>query len=80
MFGEIIALVVILGLIGIILIQMWFIKNLSELHERKEKDLLDRVMVRNYETFVQAEAVRAEAQKTLTPEDIYNKQDYAVPV
>ena len=80
MFGEVLAVIVILGLFAIIMIQMRFIKNLGETHERRERDLLDRVMARNYETFIQAEVANKEALRPLTAEEIYNKQDYAVPV
>ena len=45
------------------------------------KDLLNRVMARNYETFVQGDVVRAQAEKPLTPEEIYEKQyERGIPV
>lgn len=85
MSGEQIAIIVlgiiIFALLGIIVIQMWFIKGLSENFDAKERDLLNRVMTRNYETFVQAEVVRNQENSPLTAEEIYEQQiERGIPV
>jgi predicted Holliday junction resolvase-like endonuclease len=85
MSGEQIAIVVlgiiIFALLVIIVIQMWFINRLSDNFDIKEKDLLNRVMTRNYETFVQSEVVRNQSDHQLTPEEIYEQQlERGIPV
>ena len=85
MSGEQIAIIVlgiiIFALLGIIVIQMWFIKTLSENFVIKEKDLLNRVMARNFETFVQSEVVLNQENRPLTAEEIYEQQiERGIPV
>jgi predicted Holliday junction resolvase-like endonuclease len=85
MSGEQIAIIVlgiiVIGLLGIIVIQMWFIKTLSENFDIKEKDLLNRVMARNFETFVQSEVVLNQENRPLTAEEIYEQQiERGIPV
>lgn len=85
MSGEQIAIIVlgiiIFALLGIIVIQMWFIKTLSENFDIKEKDLLNRVMARNFETFVQSEVVLNQENRPLTAEEIYEQQiERGIPV
>ena len=85
MSGEQIAIIVlgiiIFALLGIIVIQMWFIKGLSENFDAKEKDLLNRVMARNFETFVQSEVVLNQENRPLTAEEIYEQQiERGIPV
>lgn len=85
MSGEQIAIIVlgiiIFALLGIIVIQMWFIKGLSENFDIKEKDLLNRVMARNFETFVQSEVVLNQENRPLTAEEIYEQQiERGIPV
>ena len=85
MSGEQIAIIVlgiiIFALLGIIVIQMWFIKGLSENFDAKERDLLNRVMARNFETFVQSEVVLNQENRPLTAEEIYEQQiERGIPV
>ena len=73
--------IIVIGLLGIIVIQMWFIKTLSENFDIKEKDLLNRVMARNFETFVQSEVVLNQENRPLTAEEIYEQQiERGIPV
>ena len=47
---------------------------------RREQDLLNRVMSRNYETYVQGEKLM-EPPRPLTPEEIYEmEQERGIPV
>jgi predicted Holliday junction resolvase-like endonuclease len=83
MSGEIIAFLVILLLIalfGVIFVQILFIKTIFENFDAKEKDLLNRVMSRNYETYVQAEVVQKD-KEPLSPEEIYEKElERGIPI
>jgi len=78
MIGE--AIIIAIPLLLVIAAQCYLIHDLTEKWDAKEKDLLNRVMSRNYETFVQGEVVR-ESPKPLTPEEIYEQQlERGVPV
>ena len=47
---------------------------------RREQDLLNRVMSRNYETYVQGEKLM-EPPRPLTPEEIYEmEQERGIPI
>jgi len=65
--------IVIVALILVIISQCYLIHDLTAKFDQKEKDLLNRIMSRNYETFVQGEIVQ-QPQKPLTPEEIYEQQ------
>jgi hypothetical protein len=77
MSGELIAIIALLGVIGF---QGYFIYKMRQDQVEREKDLLNRIMSRNYETFVQGDVVRKEA-RPLTPEEIYERElERGVPV
>jgi predicted Holliday junction resolvase-like endonuclease len=81
MITEIILGIIIFALLGIIVVQLWFIKGLSESFNAKEKDLLNRLMARNFETFVQSEVVLNQENRPLTAEEIYEQQiERGIPV
>jgi hypothetical protein len=81
MTGEIAVIVVVIALIGVIVYQGIFIKKLADHFADERKDLLNRVMSRNYETFVQGDVVRAEVKKSLTAEEIMElQQERGIPV
>lgn len=74
------AIIVAIPLLLVIAAQCYLIHDLTEKWDVKEKDLLNRVMSRNYETFVQGEVIQ-QPPKTLTPEEIYEKQlERGIPV
>ena len=76
----IIEIIVIVALLLVIAEQCYLIHDLTNKWDAKEKDLLDRIMARNFETFVQGEVVR-ESPKPLTPEEIYEQQlERGIPV
>lgn len=76
----IIEIIVIMALLMVIAAQCYLIHDLTNKWDLKEKDLLDRIMARNFETFVQGEVVR-ESPKPLTPEEIYEQQlERGIPV
>jgi predicted Holliday junction resolvase-like endonuclease len=76
----IIEIIVIVSLLLVIAAQCYLIHDLTEKWDVKEKDLLNRVMSRNYETFVQGEVIQ-QPPKPLTPEEIYEQQlERGVPV
>lgn len=78
MFIEI---AVIISLMCVIAYQGWFIKMQSDGFKEFEKDLLNRIMTRNYETFVQGDVVRSEVKKSLTAEEIAEMQlERGIPV
>jgi predicted Holliday junction resolvase-like endonuclease len=75
----IIEIIVIVGLLLVIGFQGYLIYILTEKWDIKEKDLLNRILARNYETYVQAEVLQKE--KPLTEEDIYEQQrERGIPV
>lgn len=70
---EIILGLIIIALIGVIVFQM-------VQFDAKERTMLDRIMTRNYETFIQAEEIRKH-DGALTPEEIYEQQiERGIPV
>jgi hypothetical protein len=78
MIGE--AIIVAIPLLLVIAAQCYLIHDLTEKWDVKEKDLLNRVMSRNYETFVQGEVIQ-QPPKPLTPEEIYEQQiERGIPV
>jgi predicted Holliday junction resolvase-like endonuclease len=75
----IIEIIVIVGLLLVIGYQGYLIFSLTEKWDAKEKDLLNRILARNYETYVQAEVLQKE--KPLTEEEIYEQQrERGIPV
>ena len=72
-----------LAIIGFLLVigfQGFLIVFLINKWDSKEKDLLNRIQARNYETFVQSEVMR-EVPRPLTPEEIYEQQlERGIPV
>lgn len=75
-------LIIVVPLLAVIAYQGFLILSLQSTHDKVQRDLLDRVLARNYETFVQAQAVRAEAErKPLTLEEIHRLQEeQGIPV
>lgn len=74
------AIIIAIPLLLVIAAQCYLIHDLTEKWDVKEKDLLNRVMSRNYETFVQGEVIQ-QPPKPLTPEEIYEKQlERGIPV
>lgn len=74
------AIIVAIPLLLVIAAQCYLIHDLTEKWDVKEKDLLNRVMSRNYETFVQGEVIQ-QPPKLLTPEEIYEQQlERGIPV
>ncbi|HHT9147303.1 MAG TPA: hypothetical protein ACFYD4_16745 [Candidatus Wunengus sp. YC61] len=76
--GEIIAIIALLVVIcGLI----WLIMSMHSHFKEVTSDLLNRIMSRNFETYVQAEVAKVEAEKPLTPEEIYARQyEQGIPV
>ena len=75
----IIEIIVIAGLLLVIGFQGYLIYILTEKWDIKEKDLLNRILARNYETYVQAEVLQKE--KPLTEEEIYEQQrERGIPI
>lgn len=85
MSGETIAIIV-LGIVIIFLFitigALLYVSHETSIRTAdKEKDLLNRIMTRNYETFVQAEVVKNQSERVLTPEEIYEQQlERGIPV
>jgi predicted Holliday junction resolvase-like endonuclease len=76
MIGNAMVIVVFLVLILLIFHQRYEMAKMAERAEAREKDLLDRIMARNYETFVNAQVLKDEAKerRPLTAEEIYEAQ------
>jgi hypothetical protein len=75
----IIEIMSVVGLFGIIFIQFAVIVYLLKKKDEVERDLLNRIMTRNYETYVQAESILKE--RPLTDEEIYEQQiERGIPV
>ena len=77
MIGEHIAIMV---LIFVVLYQACCLHTQAKNNDARERDLLNRLMARNYETFVQGEVALKEGAAPLTPEEIYDLQERGVPV
>ena len=73
----IIEIVVIVGLLLVIGYQGYLIFSLTEKWDAKEKDLLNRILARNYETYVQAEVLQ---KPPLTDEEIYEQRERGIPI
>lgn len=70
----------ILILAAVIVFQSVFIILQGRVYERMVKDLLNRLMSRNYETYVQAQELM-KPPRALTPEEIYEQQqERGIPV
>ncbi len=63
-------------LIGVIIYQGLFIFQMKKENEGREKDMMDRIMTRNYETFVQAETVRESANN---PQPVF-EEERGIPI
>ena len=75
----IIEIIVIVGLLLVIGYQGYLIFSLTEKWDAKEKDLLNRILARNYETYVQAEVLQKPSP--LTDEEIYEQQrERGIPI
>jgi hypothetical protein len=59
-------------LFAVIIYLGWLIWDRERMHERRERDLLDRIMVRDYATYVNAEVVREHAKR---PDEIARDQE-----
>ena len=78
MTGEMVAVIALLAVIGY---QGWLIRDDRKRSDEREKDLLCRIMARNYETFVQGEVAKAQVDRPLTPEEIFEmQQERGIPV
>ncbi len=64
-------------LVGVIIYQCWLIWHIQKVHEKTQKDLLDRIMTRNYETFVQGEMVREQAKQ---PAPSVYEEERGIPI
>jgi hypothetical protein len=74
---TIIALITLMAVIAFLL---WFINDQKKHYSGIEKDLLNRIQARNYETFVQGEVIQ-QPPKPLTPEEIYEQQiERGIPI
>ena len=74
MNGNLIGFISLVSLIAVICMQYWIILSDRKLSREKEKELLNRIMARNYEAFVQGEAaVKEIPQERLTPEEYLAK-------
>jgi hypothetical protein len=72
--------VVIASLLAVVVFQGVFIFLQKQTHDEIEKDLLNRLMSRNYETYVQAQKLM-EPERPLTPDEIYERQqERGIPV
>jgi len=76
MIGNAMIIVVFLVLTLIIFHQRYEMVKTAERTDAREKDLLDRIMARNYETYVNAQVVKDEAKerRPMTAEEIYEAQ------
>jgi len=75
--NEIVAIV---SLLVVIVFQGVFIYLQKRVYDENAKELLNRLMARNYETFMQGEELRKPARE-LTPEEIYvMQQERGIPV
>jgi hypothetical protein len=78
MYNEIITICV---LLAVIVVQVIYIILQRQDSLKVQTDLLNRIMARNYETYVQAEIAKREEKKELTPEEIYAMQaERGIPV
>jgi FtsH-binding integral membrane protein len=59
------------SLLLVIVFMGWLVFHVQKVHELREKDLLDRIMAKDYNTFVNAEVVRETAKR---PDQIYEDQ------
>ena len=65
-------------LIVVIILLLLFIYFLNKQFSAKEKDLLDRIMARNYEVYVNGEVVKEAAKN---PAKIYeDQQEKGIPI
>lgn len=72
-FGEMIAVLV---LLIIVVIQEFRLRRILDRAERREKDMLDRIMARDYETYVNAQVVRQQAEQAvgqMTGEEMFEQ-------
>jgi hypothetical protein len=68
----------IVALIVVIICLLLFIYLQNKQSTEKEKDLLNRIFARNYETFVNAEVVKEAAKR---PDQIYDdQQEKGIPI
>jgi len=71
-------IIVSLVLIGVIICLLWLIYHIQNVHEVREKDLMDRVMTTDYATFVNSQVVREAAKR---PDQIYeDQQEKGIPI
>jgi hypothetical protein len=74
-------LAAILILIGVILYQGWVNFDQRRYFEKKEQNLLDRIMANHYPTYIQGEVAKEQVKQPLTPEQIYEmQQERGIPV
>ncbi len=77
-FGEIVAFVV---LVGVILYQGWMIYDEREHSARIEDELLNRLMAKDYPMYVQGEVAKEQSKQPLTAEQIYEmQQERGIPI
>jgi hypothetical protein len=64
-------------LVGVIIHHSWFIRHLQSVHEKTQKDLLDRIMVKDYATYINGEVVREQAKQPQPP--VY-EEERGIPI
>jgi hypothetical protein len=70
--------ITIVALICVIVYQGYFAWQLQQAHERRERELLDRVMCTDYSAFINSQVVREAAKR---PDQIYDEQiERGIPV
>jgi hypothetical protein len=70
--------IAIIALLGVIVYQGWLIWHILTANERSRRDLMDRIMSRDYATYVNSEIVREAAKK---PDQIYaEQQEIGIPI
>jgi hypothetical protein len=75
-----IAELAIICLLVVIYLEAYLLIKFSNKWDAKEKDLLNRIMTRNYETFIQGEVIQ-QPPRPMTPEEIYEQQlERGIPV
>lgn len=81
MNGEIIAIIAIITLAAVIGYQGWVNHQQRKQFNEMERELLNRIMARNYEVLVQGDVAREQIKNSLTPEEIYDmQQERGIPV
>jgi len=63
---------------AVIVFMGWLVWHQQKTHDKQVRDLLDRIMTRDYATFVNSEVVREAAKR---PDQIYEEQqERGIPI